>query len=279
MKSISNKNKVVILITMIYLSFFAYKVSAQDIIIKSNKNRVITKVLIANDSLVKCKGYQSNNDTIFSINAKEIDLILFEKGNIKQYNNTSDLATNLVKKEQDSYVDTSIQNDVKSDISNPYKQPQPNNKKLNHTFDIGAGITAARLLNRVYANYDILPFQINLRYILTFKNPSAIGLGLNLNYTNLATIAVAKRYSVHGVGQIYLVKKQSFIIYLNGMAGFAVFDNYNVSNSGTFVGNNEVVLPSIHAGFGFKSFWSGSSGYFIETGIGGPYLINAGIFF
>jgi hypothetical protein len=83
---------------------------------------------------------------------------------------------------------------------------------------------------------------------------------------------------VHGVGQIYFLKRKDYMIYLNGMAGIAFF-NYNYSQNSGILGDTHIFLPSIHAGIGFKSYWAESSGYFIETGIGGPYLINAGVFF
>lgn len=274
----SNKSKVLTILFLTTINLLSHKVTAQDIIVKPDKSRINTHVLIANDAIVNCRGLENNGDTIFSLQAYEIEFILFEKGNIKQHAGNVSLKTNLDKKDQEPYVEAATKNTIKSGLQDTPKQPQAVNRKLIHAFDIGAGITAARLLNRVYSNYDILPFQINLRYTRNLKNPSAIGLGINLNYSNIATIIVAPRYSMHGVGQIYFLKRKDYMIYLNGMAGIAFF-NYNHSQNSGILGDTQVFLPSAHAGIGFKSYWSDNSGYFIETGIGGPYLINAGVFF
>ncbi|MFN5628406.1 MAG: hypothetical protein ACK48W_03885 [Bacteroidota bacterium] len=275
MKTIHNiyRNTMPAMLFLLTINLLSSKVNAQDIIVKTNKNRINTRVLIANDSLVKCKGFLTNLDTVFSVNVSEIAFILFEKGNIKYYNNESNNSEESKKKEETNSEFYS-ENNNKPKVIPKENDRIASNEKFFHSLEIGSGITAGKLFNLGNKNNNAIPFQINLRYILSFKKPSLLGIGINANYSNLATIINAKRYSVHGVGQIYLIKNKEYVLYLNGMAGLAYFDEY----PNTFQGAPSV-LPSIHCGIGFKSSWADGSGYFIETGIGGPYLINAGVFF
>lgn len=268
------RNTMLAILFLLTINLLSSEVNAQDIIVKTNKNRINTRVLIANDSLVKCKGFLTNMDTVFSVSASEIAFILFEKGNIKYYNNES-INTEVSKKNEETNSEFFRENNVKPKGKINERDQLNSNEKFFHNYEIGSGITAGRLFNP--NNDNILPFQINLRYVLSFKNPSSLGLGLNANYSNLASVVYGKRYSVHGVGQIYIIKNKEYVVYLNGMAGLAYFETYR--NFSQYGPQDRTVLPSIHCGIGFKSYWSGTSGYFIETGIGGPYLINAGVFF
>lgn len=281
------KQKLLISSLLIALVMASLNLKAQDIIVKTNKSRINTKVLNFTDSLVKCNSFQNNKDSIFALEASEIDLILFEKGSIKYFNNMllNENQSNKKEKEEsnnkgEELLSDSLKNGNKKEES--FVNVGVGRTKNYHTFEIGSGITAARALNGFYTNPNISPFQVNFRYLLRFSNPSELALGINANYSNIAFISVAKRYSLHGLMQIYLHNSDKFKLYLNGMAGIALFDYYPsiyYGDSSFYVGTANGILPSIHLGLGIKSFWAENSGYFIETGMGGPYLLNAGVFF
>ena len=107
--------------------------------------------------------------------------------------------------------------------------------------------------------------------MLSVDSKNIFFIGFNANYSNVCLLTGDSRKSIHGILHAVIYKEGKNEMYMNAMGGLAFFDNTNIYF-------NEV-LPSVHAGIGYKYFAGNNYGLFIETGLGGPYLINTGIFF
>jgi hypothetical protein len=259
----------------------ANNINAQDIIVKTNKSRIFTHVVNFTDNIIKCKGIDNYNDSIFLISTNEIEMILYEIGNIQYFNNNKSVGltkqtTNDSLNNKDlgkigyEYAKNKNESQKKSE-----KKVEENLLKEKLTIEIGSGITFG-LFNKTYSSV-YTPYQVNARVLNPVSEKSKNVIGVNLNYSNLATVAVARRLSLHGIVQNTLYQTKYSKVYFNLMLGIAKFSSYNTFGNNYF-GNGTML--SGHMGLGYKYYFDYSKvGYFIEGGIGGPYFLNIGILF
>ena len=255
--------KTALLIMMINIA-----AKAQDIIVKTDNGRIITHVVKITDSIVKCKSFEKNTDTTFVITTKNIKMIMYEIGNIQYFETDKKGVVG------DGYVLETTKSKPQT-ISSEAKT-ESNIRHYGGSLEVGSGFTAAALLNNTLFSNNVAAsaYQVNVRGMLSVDNKNNFLIGLNANYSNVCLLTGDSRKSVHGILQGVIYKEGKSEMYLNGMGGLAFFNG-----SALGFGNKDEVLPSAHVGLGYKYFAGNNTGFFIETGLGGPYLINTGIFF
>jgi hypothetical protein len=237
---------------------------AQDIIVKKDNGRIITHVVKINDSIVNCKGIEKNVDTTFAVKTKNIKMIIYEIGNIQNFE--TEMKANVV---EGYALETNKSKNVPTET-----KTESSIRHYNGSLEVGSGFTAAALFNSsLFNNGDVEPaYQVNVRGMLSVDSKNTFLIGLNANYSNVCLLTGDSRTSVHGILQGVIYKEGKSEMYLNAMGGLAFFDNTKSNFS-------DNILPSAHLGIGYKYFTGNNYGFFIETGLGGPYLINTGIFF
>jgi hypothetical protein len=236
---------------------------AQDIIVKKDNGRILTHVLKINDSTVNCKGIEKNVDTTFIVKTKNIKMIIYEIGNIQNFD---------IEKKANVVEGYALETSKPKTITNE-KKSENSIWHYAGSLEVGSGFTASALFNNaLYDNKNFASaYQVNIRGMLSVDSKNNFFIGFNANYSNVCLLTGNSRKSIHGILQAVIYKEGKKEIYMNAMGGLAFFDN-------TDIYFNEV-LPSVHAGIGYKYFAGNNYGLFIETGLGGPYLINTGIFF
>ncbi len=236
---------------------------AQDIIVKKDNGRIITHVVKINDSIVNCKGIEKNVDTTFAVKTKNIKMIIYEIGNIQNFE--TEMKANVV----EGYA---LETNKSKNVPNETKT-ESSIRHYTGSLEVGSGFTAAALFrNSFYGNGDISAYQVNVRGLLSLAQNNNFLIGANANYSNACFLTGESRSSIHLILQGVVFRESKSVIYFNIMGGLASFDSDGVSNS-------NYIMPSVHLGMGYKNFFSDNCGFFIETGFGGPYLINTGIFF
>ena len=247
-----------ILVLLLSLTFLGENY-AQDIIVTQNNSRITTRVIRVTDSIISCRSLGNKLDTTFFLRTSDLKMIIYEIGNIQYFDKKVNDKNSI------NVLPDYIKQKKKENLTDIYK----------YSLDIGTGITAGFLNGGISDNY--FPFQINLRSTFKTSPYSSVQLGANFNYTNLALVSVARRYSVHGIVQAILFKTEQTFIYCNALGGFAYFEPY--TSQYNYVETNKWT-PSVHLGLGVKHYIKNETyGWFIESGLGGPYLINTGIFF
>lgn len=254
-----------IILLLIYSIIINLHLKAQDIVVKTNNSRVFTHVLRVTDSIVSCKGFDKKSDTLFTLKNSDLKMIIFEIGNIQYFNE---------KKSNELSQDYSRPIDYNSEKNNIISADNLTENYMN-SLEIGGGFTAS-----IFSNYPTeSPFQINLRAITKPNKKSSTLLGVNLNYSNKSLLSQSHRYSAMALLQFNFNKDNDDFFYLNLMGGIGYFDGN--ANSRSFNGIiSDMYLPMAHIGLGGKHFFANkSSGVFYEAGLGGPYLLNVGVFF
>jgi len=237
---------------------------AQDIIVRKDNGRILTHVVKINDSIVNCKGIEKNTDTTFAIKTKNIKMIIYEIGNIQNFD---------VEKKINVVEGYALETSKPKAVSNE-KKSENSIRHYAGSLEVGSGFTASALFNNsLYENKNFASaYQVNIRGMLSVDSKNNFLIGFNANYSNVCLLTGDSRKSIHGVLQAVIYKEGKSEMYLNALGGLAFFEK-NISNF------SDNILPSAHVGIGYKYFTGNNYGFFIETGLGGPYLINTGIFF
>jgi hypothetical protein len=250
----------------LFLSFIY--VNAQDIIVKNDNARVLTHVVKINESSIQCKGLDKSADTTFSFKPNDLKMIIYEIGNIQYFNENKKVSVNDDYSNASNATNNITEREKKKEIGTSY----------NGSIELGGGFTGG-VFQSPSRRSSYNPFEINARGLYRISKEGKLLIGINLNYSNLVLLSYSKRTSGQLVLQVIMYESKSDIIYFNALAGLGFFEDYSPRNIFGTVTNNRI-LPMAHVGFGIKHFFNNSrSGLFIESGFGGPYLLNTGFFF
>ena len=146
-----------------------------------------------------------------------------------------------------------------------------NNQEKKHkgTIEFGGGLTA-HFIKTKWNSY-----QFNMRGLLNVSNENNTLIGINVNYSNQSLISGNQRIAAHFVCQLTMINDGKDMLYFTAMAGAGFYPK----KAELFEDAEYDYLFSMHSGLTYKHFIKNSKGFFVETGIGGPYFLNTGLFF
>jgi hypothetical protein len=257
--------KTIIIILLVYTS----GLFAQDIIVKKDGSRILSKVTKITEDTIFCFSKDNFNNPSFYLIKNDISKIILEIGSVYNFdesNNTDEVST--------------YHNTKKLENVNPISVI---------THEIGAGITGAIISSSKFTNTNS-PFQLNYRLLKQSKKSDLRQLGININYSSkIMLFNNAQRFSCHMVYQEQFKFSSTINFYLNAMIGLGYYMTKENYNEYTYTNNEYLVieksrnkyllLPSIHLGIGGKYAINSNSGVFCEAGLGGCYFLNAGYYF
>lgn len=260
-----NMRTIIIIILLVYTS----GLFAQDIIVKKDGSRILSKVTKITEDTIFCFSKENFSNPSFYLVKKDVSKIILEIGSVYYFdesNNTDDVNTYHTAEKLENVNPISV-----------------------ITHEIGGGITGAIIYSSNSTNSNS-PFQLNYRLLKQSKKSELRHLGINVNYSSkIMLFNNAQRFSCHMIYQEQLKISSSIKIYLNAMIGLGYYMTKEVYNEYTYTNNESSVieksrnkylfLPSVHFGLGGKYVINSNSGVFCEAGLGGCYFLNAGYYF
>lgn len=167
---------------------------------------------------------------------------------------------------------------LSAEINKPLPYPHDSIKKAAKSnffskirYAVGVGITASSHSKNYQANVQI-----------DFINKEDVHVGLIVGYSNVTLLWPKSNRTAALINLQYdlLDSKKKNNIYFNVGAGVGYFSNaYTFSFMGEGPYNYFKFAPVGHVGFGYIRNISKNWGIFTEIGFGGPYFLNAGVFF
>ena len=151
------------------------------------------------------------------------------------------------------------------------KKPAKSNFFSKMRYAVGAGITASSHKKNYQANLQV-----------DFINKEDVHLGIIVGYSNVTLVWPKSNRTIAMINLQYdlLNAKKKNNIYFNIGAGVGYFsDAYTFSFMGEAPYDYFTFSPVGHVGFGYIRTISKNWGIFTEIGFGGPYFLNAGVFF